>query len=196
MPFVSERDIRYIEQQLPAPEEYVPKSLFSETVGAAFAYAVDEELSISNALNREGFRQRQEQVRELVDKGEIDLDRFTDRRGRIDYDRISDIYDSVKSTAQLDEERAEFLAERRERNQDIIERGSGVAQFIGMAGAFVLDPINIATMPLGFIGTAGRGLSVVGKALTVGRNEAMIATAAEQDQTHPCLLYTSDAADE
>ena len=179
MPFVSERDIRYIEQQLPAPEEYVPKSLFSETVGAAFQYAVDEELSISNALNREGFRQRQEQVRELVDKGEIDLDRFTNRRGRIDYDRISDIYDSVKSTAQLDEERAEFLADRRERNQEIIERGSGVAQFIGMAGAFVLDPINIATMPLGFIGTTGRGLSVIGKALTVGRNEAMIATAAE-----------------
>ena len=179
MPFVSERDIRYIEQQLPAAEEYVSESLFSETVGAAFQYAVDEDLSISNALNREGFKQRQKQVRELVDKGEIDLDRFTNRRGRIDYDRISDIYDSVKSTAQLDEERADFLAERRERNQDVIERGSGVAQFVGMAGAFMLDPINIATLPLGFVGTAGRGLSVIGKALTVGRNEAMIATAAE-----------------
>lgn len=179
MPFVSERDIRYIEQRLPAPEEFVPESIFTETIGAAFQYAVDEDLSISSELNREGFKQRQRQVRELVDKGEIDIDDYLDQMGDVDYDMISAMYPEIKSTDQLDEERSEFLAKRRERNKDVIERGSGLAQFIGMAGAFVIDPINIATMPLGFIGTAGRGMSVLSKALTVGRNEAMIATAAE-----------------
>lgn len=179
MPFVSERDIRYMEQQLPEPEAFVPESTFSETIGAAFQLSVDEDTSISSQLNREGFKQRQRQVRELVDKGEIDLDDYLDQMGDVDFDIIAAEYDDIKTTAELDAERNEFLKERREANKEIIERGSGVAQFLGMAGAFMIDPINIATMPLGFIGTAGRGLSVLGKALTVGRNEAMIATAAE-----------------
>ena len=179
MPFVSERDIRYMEQQLPEPEAFTPDPTFTDTIGAAFQYARDEESSISSELNREGFKQRQAQVRELVDKGEIDLDDYLDQMGDVDYDIIASEYDYIKSTADLDAERAEFLKQRREANQEVMERGSGLAQFIGMAGAFAIDPINIATMPLGFIGTAGRGLSVLGKALTVGRNEAMIATAAE-----------------
>ena len=179
MPFVSERDIRYMEQQLPAPEAFMPDSTFTDTIGAAFQYARDEESSISSELNREGFKQRQAQVRELVDKGEIDLDDYLDQMGDVDYDILASEYDYIKSTAELDAERAEFLKQRREANQEVMERGSGLAQFFGMAGAFAVDPINIATMPLGFIGTAGRGLSVLGKALTVGRNEAMIATAAE-----------------
>lgn len=179
MPFVYESDRRQREQMRPEPVEYQAPASFGETYVAAFQYAVDEELSISGALNREGYRQRQREFRNLVDNNEIKTQDYVDRRGRIDFDRLSQEFDSIKSSQQLAEERREFLRKRREENQEVIDRGSGAAQFLGMASAFAIDPINLATLPVSTAATAARGLSWIGRGLLTARREAALATAAE-----------------
>jgi hypothetical protein len=179
MAFVYEQERRLKLQQMPEPVEYQPESSFGETYMAAYRYAVDEEMSISGALNREGWKQRQRAVRELADNDEINLQDYTDKRGRIDYDRLATRFDSVKSTEQLDTERREFLRLRREENQGVMDRGSGLAQFLGYASAFALDPINLATLPVSTAATAARSLSWFARGLIVARNEAALSVAAE-----------------
>ena len=88
MPFVYDQERRQKIQTLAPAVEYQAESTFGETYTAAFNLAVDEEMSISGALNREGWRQRNQAVRELADQGEINLRDYTDRRSRIDYDRM------------------------------------------------------------------------------------------------------------
>jgi len=179
MAFVHEADKRQRQQLRPDPVEPRPESGFGETFVAAFQYAVDEELSISGALNKEGLSQRRRALRDLIDQGEVDPQEYADRRGRIDYDRLASQYETIKSTDTLAEERNEFLRQRREENQDVMERGSGLAQFLGMASAFALDPINLATLPISSAAVAARSLSWVGKGLAVAKREGAINVATE-----------------
>lgn len=179
MPFVYDQERRQKIQTLAPAVEYQAESTFGETYTAAFNLAVDEEMSISGALNREGWRQRNQAVRELADQGEINLRDYTDRRGRIDYDRLAVEFDSVKSQEVLEQERIDFLAQRREEAQSVLDRGSGTAQFLGYASAFALDPINLATLPVSTALTGARSLSWFARGLTVARNEAALSVAAE-----------------
>lgn len=179
MPFIYESDRRQREQLLPEAVEYQEPASFGETYTAAFRYAMDEETSISGVLNRQGFRQREDEIKRLIDEGIINRDDYTNRRGRLDYNRLATEFESVKSDSQLNEERREFLRQRREEAEDIFERGSGAAQFLGMASAFAVDPINLATLPISSSVSAARGLSWVGRALLTARREAALSTAAE-----------------
>mgnify|MGYP000184931250 FL=1 len=179
MTFIHESDRRQREQQRLEPVEARPEAGWGETYTAAFQYAVDEELSISGALNKEGLRQRRAALRDLIDQGEVNIQDYVDRRGRVDYDRLSQQYDVIKSTETIAEERREMLRKRREQNQDVMERGNGFAQFLGMASAFALDPINLATLPVSSAGVAARSLSWVGKGLLVARREAALNVATE-----------------
>jgi len=180
MPFVSNRDNRELMQSI-TPVQREQKSSFYDVFSASVGLVFDEELSISGALNREGWEQRRQLVTEKIANGEIDKSKYFDKRGRFNYDRLArDLNDPlIKTDAQLTEERNEILAHRREYAQDVIERGSGMAQFIGSATGYILDPINVATMPIATIGTASRGMTAIGKALTIGRNEAGLALATE-----------------
>jgi len=54
-----------------------------------------------------------------------------------------------------------------------------MAQFLGMANAFMLDPISIATMPIAMPATTAKSLSIAGRALLTARNAAVIETATE-----------------
>lgn len=179
MTFVHSSDKRQRRQTRPDPVLARPDAGFGETFAASFQYAVDEELSISGGLNKEGFAQRRQALRDLIDQGEVDRGRYTDRRGRVDYDQLSTQFDSIKSTETLAEERKEMLRMRRERNEDIIERGSGLAQFLGMASAFAIDPINLATLPISSAAVAARSLSWIGKGLAVAKREGAINIATE-----------------
>jgi hypothetical protein len=179
MTFIHDSDRRQREQQrLPAVEAR-PEAGWGETYVAAFQYAVDEELSISGALNKEGLAQRRDALRDLIDEGRVNVRDYSDRRGRVDYDRLAQEFDTIKSTQTIAEERKEMLRQRREQNQDVMERGSGFAQFLGMASAFALDPINLATLPVSSAGVAARSLSWVGKGLLVARREAALNVATE-----------------
>jgi hypothetical protein len=161
------------------PEYGATVPTFKETLAASFAYVQDEELSISSQFYNEGYFERKRQLEKLSDEG-FDTSKYTDLSGIINYDRISRDTDGlIKTDLQLYQERNAILKSRREQNQDVIERGSGLAQFFGMTAGYMTDPVNIATLPIGGVATAGKGLSVLAQSLKSARNTAAVAVASE-----------------
>ena len=177
MAILSNQDQRDYYQNMRGPQEAQEDPTFFETMGSAFDFVIDEELSVSSLLNRQGYDDRNEQIFKMTNEG-FDLKPYTDVTGEIDYDRISDDTGLVKNNLELYNERTEILRKRREENQNVVERGNGIAQFIGSMGGYMLDPINVATMGVG-VGTAYKGMSTLSRALMTGRNTAAIAVASE-----------------
>ena len=177
MAILSNQDQRNYYQNMRGPQEAQKDPTFFETMGSAFDFVIDEELSVSSLLNRQGYDDRNEQIFKMTNEG-FDLKPYTDVTGEIDYDRISDDTGLVKNNLELYNERTEILKKRRKENQDVVERGNGIAQFIGSMGGYMLDPINVATMGIG-VGTAYKGMSTLSRALMTGRNTAAIAVASE-----------------
>ena len=163
---------------------YVPEYLsseptFAQTVSASFAFVRDEELSISSSFYNEGYYNRRRDLKKLSEEG-FDSSKYINQSGIVDYDRISRATDGrIKTDLQLYQERNEILRSRREENQDVMSRGSGLGQFFGMTAGYMTDPINIATLPIGGIATAGKGMSVLAQALKSARNTAAVAVASE-----------------
>ena len=178
MPFISQKDNRQ-RMQTYAPAEYIEVPEFSEVFNASVGLAIDEGLSISGYLNNELYRERNQKINTLREEG-FDVKKYRDRRGRMDYDRLSrDTDDFIQTDAVLREKRNEKLRQRREYAEDVIERGSGYAQFFGMATGFMLDPINVATLPIATAGVSAKGLGVLASAMNVAGREAALATATE-----------------
>ena len=146
MPFVNESSERELNANAPRHEP-VESSNFGDVFGASVGQVFDEELSVSSLLNREGFSQREQAVKESADAGDINLNDYS-KRGIIDYNRIaSDHADlNIKTNEQLHQERNDLLAQRRNYAEDVIERGSGTAQFLGAATGYMLDPVNVLSM--------------------------------------------------
>ena len=180
MPFLSKVDSRQVQQGL-TQASFVEEASFSQTFAAGVGQVFDEELSISSMLNMEGFNQRKSQVKDLGNSGAFNVNDYTSAVGDINYERISKDFPDfkIKNDQTLFDERATLLKNRREYAKDVFERGNGMAQFLGMATAYMLDPINIATMPIATAGVAVKGLGTLGRAITIGRNEAGLAIAAE-----------------
>jgi len=178
MPILSSVDqqnamLRYV------PEYQTIEPTFTETLAASFSFVQDEELSISSSFYNEGYYNRRRDLKTLSDEG-FDVDKYIDDAGIIDYDRISTATDGrIKTDLELYQERNDILRKRREQNQDVMARGSGLAQFFGMTAGYMTDPINIATLPIGTIATAGKGMSVLAQALMSARNTAAVAVASE-----------------
>lgn len=177
MAILSNQDQRDYYQNLRGPQEFREDPTFFETMGSAFNFVMDEELSVSSLLNRQGYDDRNEQIFKMSNKG-FDLKPYTDITGEIDYDRISEETGLIRTNRELYDERTEILRKRREENQDVVERGNGIAQFLGSMGGYMLDPINAATMLIG-VGTAYKGMSTLSQALMTGRNTAAISFASE-----------------
>ena len=178
MPFISQKDNRQ-RMQTYTPAEYIEVPEFSEVFNASVGLAIDEGLSISGYLNNELYRERNQKINTLREEG-FDVQKYRDRKGRMDYDRLSrDTDDFIQTDAVLHEKRNEKLRQRREYAEDVIERGSGYAQFFGMATGFMLDPINIATLPIATAGVSAKGLGVLASAMNVAGREAALATSAE-----------------
>ena len=180
MPFIDSTDKRNIMQQA-TPSVFVPEASFGETFAASLGNTIDENLSISGTLNREGWEERRRLITQKIDEGALDRNKYMDRRGRFDYNRAAkDLNDPlIKTDSVLTEERNKMLAQRREYTEDILERGNGMAQFLGMANAYMLDPISIATMPIALPATGAKSLSIAGRALLTARNAAAIEAATE-----------------
>jgi len=161
------------------PEYATNAPTFADTVSASFSFVRDEELSISSSFYNEGYYNRRRDLKNLSDEG-FDVDKYIDSAGIIDYDRISTATEGrVKTDLELYRERNDILRKRREENQDVMARGSGLAQFFGMTAGYMTDPVNIATLPIGTIATAGKGMSVLSQALMSARNTAAVAVASE-----------------
>lgn len=177
MPFVSKNDAKDFETNMQDFQE-VDRASFGETFAAAVGGVFDEELSISRELNREGWSMRKKQVEEMISSERINRNDYLNKIGVFDYDRLSKDFPEVMSDFQLEEERNEMLAKRRSYRDDVFERGSGVAQFLGAANGYMLDPISIASMPIAGVNTTAKGLQAVGAmALKAGAVEAGVETA-------------------
>ena len=156
------------------------ESSFGEVFAASLGTVIDEELSISQALNNEGFRQRKKVVDELILSGDIqNYERYRTKGGRmrqLDYDRIAQDLgrEDIKTDEQLHQERAEVLRQRREYSEDVVSRGSGAAQFLGAMNGYLLDPVNILTVGIAAPATAGKAVTTIGRVALATRNAAII----------------------
>jgi len=182
--FISQRDAQDFSDSLTPitmDELRANTSSFGDTFQAQLGVTVDEDLSISTFFNRELEQERMRQVNQLVDDG-FSVNRYTNpRTGQIDYNQIA--VDNPEFNLQTDdvirEQRNAKLARRREYAEEVIEKGSGFAQFTGAMTGFMLDPINIATMGFGASVAASRSLGAMANAMRVAKAEAGIAVATE-----------------
>ena len=58
MPILSNQDQRDYYQNMRGPQEAQEDPTFFETMGSAFDFVIDEELSVSSLLNRQGYDDR------------------------------------------------------------------------------------------------------------------------------------------
>lgn len=179
MPLLSERGYRETLLSLrPIDYDAPDDPTFYETMQASYGFVRDEERSNSSLFNNQAYFNRKDTVRQLIKDG-MDLDAYTNRNGAFNYDKLAEDTGLIKSNRELFEERNKMLAERRERNQDVMERGNGFAQFLGMAGSYMSDPINIASLPFGGVGAGAKGLSVLSRSMLGARNMAGVSLASE-----------------
>ena len=183
MPYIDKTSTREIIQNsgVLGPLNELEEPSFSETFGAGVGIVFDEESSISSLLNREGFSNRHNLIKSKINAGLLDEQQYTNRRGEFDYDRAATDLDDpeIKTDNVLHQERSAMLAQRRAYGQDVLNRGSGLAQFLGMGSAMMLDPINIATMPIAVASTSAKALGVVGRSLITARNAAALSAVSE-----------------
>lgn len=180
MPFVSQKNQRERMQTLtPFDQTVVPE--FSETFNASLGMVIDEGLSSSGMMNREGLQDRNKQINAMIQSGAESADPFTDARGRFSYNDFAENkkIPGIKTNKELNEERNKILADRRTYANDVIERGSGMAQFLGAANGYMLDPINVASMGLSGAVVGAKSLSVMGRALMTAKNTAAIGAVSE-----------------
>jgi hypothetical protein len=153
---------------------------FDEVFSASLGHVIDEELSISHMLNREGWGERRERINGLIRSGEIpNVDKYRTNHGRnrvLDYDAIAkDLKrDDIKTDAQLNHERNETLRHRREYYESTVSRGTGAAQFLGAMNAYMLDPLNILTVGLAAPATTVKATTTLGRVMLASRNAALI----------------------
>lgn len=160
------------------PMDFSPSPTFGETMGAAFRFTRDEGLSTSSFMNNEGYAIRREQMKKLKEEG-FDVSKYIDDTGAVNYDNLSSATGLVKSDLEIFTERNELLEKRRNESEDVMARGSGFAQFLGMTGGYMTDPVNVASLPFGGVGTAVKGMSVLSRALIGARNASAVAIASE-----------------
>ena len=177
MPLLSNKDYRNLMSQA-GPMDFSPSPTFGETMGAAFRFTRDEGLSTSSFMNNEGYAIRREQMKKLKEEG-FDVSKYIDDTGAVNYDNLSSATGLVKSDLEIFTERNELLEKRRNESEDVMARGSGFAQFLGMTGGYMTDPVNVASLPFGGVGTAVKGMSVLSRALIGARNASAVAIASE-----------------
>lgn len=129
--------------------EWTPS--FYETFSTAVGQTIDENLSISRTINSGRYVDRSNLIQDMESAGEIEagvLIRHRDINGQVNWNAIAEEVadDRIKTDEQIELEIADELAWRRENSKQYLEKGSGVAQFLGEANSYMLDPINIASM--------------------------------------------------
>ena len=188
MPFVSQRDQKGLDAMVrvaPEPDVMLADPTFGETFRAAFGSVVDENLSVSSSLNRGLFIQRNQRTLELVNNGVIRAEDYQSQNGFFEFNRLSRDLEGTEYEGQIQpdyvlrNERNEILAKRRTEREAVLSEGSGMAQFLGMMSGYMMDPINIVTLPIGTIAGAHKGLTAMGTALNAARNTAALNAATE-----------------
>lgn len=172
MPFI---DTRQAESRASLPgAEYRTETSWWDGYAASLGHVIDEELTISQGLHRDGWANRRREVNDLG----VDLQPYTDRRGRVDYDSIAAEYD-LKTDAELTSERNQMLASRRSYAMETLENAPASAQFLGAMNGYLLDPLSIATMPIAYTVKGAQGLSILSRIGQTAAKAAAIEGATE-----------------
>lgn len=177
MPFISSKDQVQSKRSVDFQEEYTLPSSFGETFAASVGPVFDENLSISSVLNHEGRQDRKRIAEELIETGVMDKDKYfrkTRRGTKFDYDKAAKDFEEIKPDSVLREERNAELELRRNYAQDVTSRGGMLPQFLGAAAGYMLDPISIATMPIGYSTGAAKGIAAMGRAALKGGAAEMV----------------------
>lgn len=159
---------------------------FGEVFDASLGYVIDEELSISTLMNREGWRERAQRIDQMVESGEIpNVEKYRYDWGgtskSLNYDRIAKDLgrDDIKTDETLTKERNELLESRRQYKESIVSRGSGAAQFLGAMNAYMMDPVNILTMGIAAPSVTAKSVGNMGRIFMASKNAALIEGATE-----------------
>lgn len=163
-----------------------------ENFAASIGQVVDEELSISNLLWDNNSKERDQQIKNLVEDGQIDesvIKTFTEiaphfRGRKVNYSAIAEylnetgsLEEHIDTDEDLENIRNDELASRRSYRNEIFDTsltGGKVAQFAGGFVAAGLDPVNIATMGLAAPIAGARAVSKSMYALSMaGRGAAL-----------------------
>lgn len=185
MPFISAKDRRGLmasgQMPLIAPE-IKNDPTWGDVFDAAVGTTIDENLSASRLFNQEQFKRRDQNVIRLIDDGVIQPSEYEYGNGKFDFNKLSlalretEYADLVKTDSELREERNEYLANKRRYAESVLAEGPGMAQFLGMGTAYMLDPINIATMGVGTLPAAAKGLTAMATArITAARTAGLLA---------------------
>ncbi len=173
MPLISRTDKRARDQNVyPATGETFVS--FGEVFDASVGFVIDENLSISRALNNEGKSERRKIVREKVDAGEID------RIESLSFDALSERFPDIKSDSQLQEERSLILKQRREYYNNVIRRSDSFsAELLGSLTGYMTDPINLAGMAVTAPYAIAKSATVLGAIARGAAGAAIVNTAIE-----------------
>jgi hypothetical protein len=193
VPFVSRKDQRERDQSYSPekfPTEVAEESTYLEMFRGSRDLFIDENLSTSYMLNVGNYNERKKTVRSLIEEGIVNRKKYESYTGEFDYDRMANDLDQnpdtkglVQTDLQLFSERSQMLKERREETQKTLAAGSGFKKGLAVAlGSIVgsgYDPAVLATLPFATSVQTLKGLSTLGRALVVGRNEFALAAASE-----------------
>jgi hypothetical protein len=189
MPFVSEKDNKGFDRVYGTPVTPYEDPLnptFGEVVSSGFGSVVDEDLTISRFLNQQFRNERLKRTEDLIRQGAINRERYQDQSGLFDFNRLhrdlrgTDYDGLIDADYQVREKRNEMLKKRREGRDAILAEGSGLAQFIGMGGAYMFaEPVSLLTLPIGTVTAAHKGLTVTATALNTAKNTAALNAASE-----------------
>lgn len=167
--FLDTRQIRQREQ-IATPAEYHKAAPWWDGFSASVGHVIDEEWSISSGLNRDAERRRND----LAKEQDIDLRPYSDRRGRVDWDKVALDHEGIPTSAEVNAERNEYLRMKREYANDVKSRAPDSSQFMGAMTGYLLDPVSVATMPAAYTVKGAQGLSLLSRiALTAGKAAAI-----------------------
>lgn len=165
-------------------EGYQKTPEFWEVYSANVGHVVDENLSISRYINSDASRERASTIRSMIDSGEVSreiIDSNRGRRGNINWGRIAETLNDerVPTDKQIEDDVNYTLKLRREYYEDVTDKGSGIAAFLGQANAYMLDPVNIATMFAGGAGVAKHGIGTLDNIFRSGVRGGVLAGGSE-----------------
>jgi hypothetical protein len=172
-----------------ATEDVLPPAGFYDAYQASLGVFIDENLSISRYLNNDVKKERNDEVRRMLNSGAIDNNiaaAFVGPKGQVDYNGLAMYANKKMGTTlpnddELDASIRETLKQRREYSESVLSRTTTGGTFGMIAGGFsgaALDPVNI----LSFMATPYRvmqGAGILSNVARAGAQEAAIGAAAE-----------------
>lgn len=172
----------------------VYKESWADTFDAALGGVIDEDLSASALFREDGFEKRNQALRD----SDIDYRDYSDAYGNVDWDRVRDDTGDArfKRSGELQKEEEKFYADKRAYREGVFANGAGSAQFLGAMTGYMLDPVNVLTMPLAApVATlrAAHGATQVIKALgKVALTEGAIGVGVESAIQIPVSQFKDD----